>query len=140
MAKVMTLACRSGAYDCHTPPSQAHLLLPSVNEQFKLLKDEIQRKTNQRLVMKSNPERFTNLSVGLEYRNLGQAIHRLNQQLVELKKQFKQQTEESFESMFVRAAKNTLSSEEFDRLKVYAFRLLDEFRETTHLGDLNECR
>lgn len=138
MSKTMTLACRSGAYDCHTPPSQAHLLLPSVNEQFKHLKAEIERKTNQRLIVKSDPQRFTDWAVGLEYRNLGQEIHQLHQQLKALKTQFKQQTDESFDSMFVRAAKNMLPPDEFEQLKRYAWQLLDEFRDNTHLEITNE--
>ena len=69
----------------------------------------------------------------MEYRNLGQEINALNQQMVELKRRFKQQTEESFDTMFVRAAKNTLLPDEFERLKRYALQLLDEFREKTHL-------
>lgn len=134
MSKTMTLACHSGAYDCHTPPSESHLLLPSVSEQFKLLKDELQQKMDRRMQLKSDPARFTDLKVGLEYRNLGQAINELNLKIVELKRRFKQQTDESFDSMFVRAAKNTLHPDEFERLKRYAFQLLDEFRESTHLG------
>lgn len=116
-----------------TPPSQARLLLPSVDERFQLLKDQLQQKMNRRSQLKTDPERFTNWRVGLEYRNLGQAINELNLQLVDLKRLFKQQTEESFDSMFVRAAKNTLLPDEFERLKRYAFQLLTEFREKTHL-------
>lgn len=133
MGKVMALPCKSGAYDCHTPPSQAHLLLPSVDERFRLLRDQLQRAMDRRAQLKNDPRRLTDWSVGTEYRTLGQTIHELNQQIVALKKQFKQQTDESFETMFVRAAKNTLHPEEFERLKRYAFQLLDEFRENTHL-------
>ena len=136
MGKVMTLPCKSGAYDCHTQPSKAHLLLPSVDEQFRLLKDQLQQKMNRRSQLKTDPERFTDWRVSLEYRNLGQEINALNQQMVELKRRFKQQTEESFDTMFVRAAKNTLHPDEFERLKRYAFQLLTEFRENTHLGNV----
>jgi hypothetical protein len=109
------------------------LLLPSVDEHFRLLRDQLQRAMDRRAQLKNDPRRLTDWSVGTEYRTLGQTIHELNQQIVALKKQFKQQTDESFETMFVRAAKNTLRPEEFERLKRYAFQLLDEFRENTHL-------
>jgi exonuclease VII large subunit len=140
MGKVMTLPCKSGAYDCHTPQSQAHLLLPSVDEQFRLLKDQLQQKVNRRSQLKTDSERFTDWRVSLEYRNLGQEINALNQQMVELKRRFKQQTEESFDSMFVRAAQNTLHPDEFNRLRSYALQMLREFRESTHLGAPNERR
>lgn len=139
MSKVMTLACLSGAYDCHTPPSQTHLLLPSVQEQLVNLKVELEEKQELRALLKANPERFTNRRLGHEYRQLGAQIHSLHLQITELNRHFKQQTDESFESMFVRAARNTLHPDEFNRLKRYAFRLLDEFRENTHLGSLHEC-
>ena len=133
MGKVMTLACRSGAYDCNTPPSESHLLLPSVSERLMSLKSELKSCEERRLLLKTHPDRFTEIMMMQEYRKLGDRIFILQTQLRELKKEFKQQTNESFETMFVRAAKNTLLPEEFDRLKRYAFQLLNEFRENTHL-------
>jgi hypothetical protein len=133
MGKMMTLACRSGAYDCHTPPSAQPYLLPSVSERLTALKSELKACEERRLLLKNHPDRFTEIMMMQEYRKLGDRIFILQTQLRELKKEFKQQTNESFETMFVRAAKNTLLPEEFDRLKRYAFQLLNEFRENTHL-------
>lgn len=133
MGKVMALPCKSGAYDCHTPPSAQAYLLPSVSERLSALKKELKACEEQRLFLKTCPQRATNIDLAHEYRQVGARIHLLQAQLRELRAAFKQQTEESFETMFVRAAKNTLRPEEFERLKRYAFQLLDEFRENTHL-------
>lgn len=136
MGKVMTLPCKSGAYDCHTPPSAQPYLLPSVGERLATLKNELKATEERRLFLKECPQRFTDLALATEYREVGARIHLLQAQLRELRAAFKQQTEESFDTMYVRAAKNTLLPEEFERLKRYAFQLLTEFRETTHLETL----
>ena len=133
MGKVMTLPCKSGAYDCHTPPAVQAYLLPSVSERLSTLKQELKACEEQRLFLKACPQRVTNIDLAHEYRQVGARIHLLQAQLRELRAAFKQQTEESFDTMFVRAAKNTLLPDEFERLKRYAFQLLDEFREKTHL-------
>ena len=136
MGKVMTLPCRSGAYDCHTPPSAQAYLLPSVSERLSTLKSELKAKEERRLLLKTHPDRLTNTNIAIEYREVGDRIFILQTQLRELKKEFKQQTEESFDTMFVRAAKNTLLPEEFERLKRYTFQLLTEFRENAHLENV----
>ena len=136
MGKVMTLPCKSGAYDCHTPPSAQPYLLPSVSERLTALKSELKACEERRLLLKAHPDRFTEIMMMQEYREVGAKIHLLQAQLRELRAAFKQQTDESFETMFVRAAKNTLLPEEFERLKRYAFQLLNEFRENTHLENL----
>jgi hypothetical protein len=70
-----------------------------------------------------------------EYRLVGIRIKEIQDRIRNIDMEFKRQTDESFESMFVRAAKNTLLPEEFDRLKKYAFQMLNEFKEQTHLGE-----
>jgi exonuclease VII large subunit len=133
--KTMTLPCHSGAYDCHTPPDAKKFLLPSVAEERQSLRQELHEKQARRAELKQNFEREYDWALSREYKFLGTRIKEVQDRISEIDKEFKRQTEESFETMFVRAAKNTLLPEEFNRLKKYAFQMLDEFREQTHLGE-----
>lgn len=133
--KTMTLPCNSGAYDCHTPPDAKKFLLPSVAEERQNLLQELHEKQARRAELKQHPQRAFISLVQNEYRLVGIRIKEIQDRISEIDKEFKRQTDESFESMFVRAAKNTLLPDEFNRLKKYAFQMLDEFKEQTHLGE-----
>ena len=133
--KTMTLPCHSGAYDCHTPPDAKKFLLPSVAEERQCLLQELHEKQARRAELKQHPSRSFDYALSREYQALGARIKEVQDRISEIDKEFKRQTDESFESMFVRAAKNTLLPEEFNRLKRYAFQMLDEFKEQTHLGE-----
>ena len=133
--KTMTLPCHSGAYDCHTPPDAKKFLLPSVAEERQSLLQELHEKQARRAELKQHPQREFISLVQNEYRLVGIRIKEIQDRIRNIDMEFKRQTDESFESMFVRAAKNTLLPEEFDRLKKYAFQMLNEFKEQTHLGE-----
>lgn len=130
--KTMTLPCNSGAYDCHTPPDARKFLLPSVAEEHRALKKELAEKVVRRNALKEQAH-----TQSMEYQRLGSRIKEIQDRIAAINKEFRKQTEESFETMFVRAAKNILLPEEFARLKKYAFQMLDEFREQTHLDEIS---
>jgi len=133
--KTMTLPCNSGAYDCHTPPDAKKFLLPSVAEERQCLRQELFEKQARRAELKQHPSRSFDNALSREYQALGARIKEVQDRISEIDKEFRKQTEESFESMFVRAAKNVLLPDEFNRLKKYAFQMLNEFREQTHLEE-----
>lgn len=135
MTKTMTLPIRHGAYDCHTPPEARKFLLPSVAEERRTLSKHLKEKEERRKYLKGLPELFSDADFSREYRDLGMEINDIHQRLNVINCEFKKQTEESFESMFVRAAKNVLLPEEFERLKRYAFQMLNELSEQTHLDE-----
>lgn len=134
MSKTMTLPIKHGAYDCHTPPDALKFLLPSVAEERSSLIEKLEKVTARRASLKDVP-REDNNPLAQEYRTLGREICEINQRLNVLNTEFQKQAGESFESMFVRAAKNVLLPEEFERLKRYAFQMLREFQEQTHLNE-----
>lgn len=133
--KTMTLPCNSGAYDCHTPPDARKFLLPSVAEERQCLLQELYEKQARRAELKQHPQREFISLVQNEYRLVGNRIKEIQDRISTIDREFKRKTDESFETMFVRAAKNLLLPEEFARLKKYAFQMLDEFREQTHLDE-----
>ena len=104
-------------------------------EERQCLLHELHEKQARRAELKQHPHRAFDNALSREYQALGARIKEVQDRISEIDKEFKRQTDESFETMFVRAAKNVLLPEEFARLKRYAFQMLDEFKEQTHLGE-----
>lgn len=133
MKKTMTLSCPSGAYDVNTPDSARKYLLPSVAEEQQTLRNELKTKTERRIELAEQRKIRPTPVMGREYALLGERIHLIQVRLNEIRLQFKKQTDETPESMFMRAAHTMLTKEEFDRIKKYAEVMMREFKESVYL-------
>jgi exonuclease VII large subunit len=137
MTKVMTLNGSRGAYDVHTPDKARKYLFPSVQEERETLRKRLETISEQRKPLKEQIKRdFPRITLSpsqlKKYHELGEETAQINNRLSELKEIVQQQTDENFETLFVRAAKNLLSEEQFQRIKDYTHVLMNELRETVY--------
>jgi len=148
----MTLSPRSGSYDVNTPVDARGYLLPSTQERIQYLRAEVERLQKRRAVLceqlgspvMRNIKRYKNREflqklfppeVLKEYFEVGELLNTYNREISLLNTHLQQTTDESFETMFVRAAKNMLPSEEFNRLKHYTHMLMDELAKSVCLPE-----
>lgn len=151
--KVMTLnGGNRGSYDCHTPASAIRYLLPSVSEKRQQIVNELaelNRKSNAVYEQLGCPNKVNlrkyrdkiyqqtrhNPILLKEYLDYCKRIHDLNIQLEQMNNKFKNQIEETIDSMFVRAARNLLNDEEFNRILNYARVMMNELHEQVYLEE-----
>lgn len=146
----MTLSPRSGGYDVNTPVDARGYLLPSTQERIQYLHAKMDRLQERREVlygMLGHPnargikhykhhefeQRRFPPELLKEYFDVGEQISAYCSELNTLNKHLRQTTDESFETMFVRAAKNILPPEEFARVKKYTNLLMTELADTVCL-------
>ena len=151
--KVMTLnGGNRGSYDCHTPTSSIRYLLPSVYERRQQIVNELaelNRKSNAVYEQLGCPNKVNirkyrdkvyqqtrhNPILLKEYLDYCKRIHDLNIQLEQMNNKFKNQIEETIDSMFVRAARNLLNDGEFNRILNYARVMMNELHEQVYLEE-----
>jgi len=151
--KVMTLnGGERGSYDCNTPASSIRYLLPSVSEKRQQIVNELAQlniksnavyeqlgcpnKVNLRKYRDKIYQQTRHPPLLLKkYLDYCKRIHDLNMQLNQLNHQFKNQIEETTDSMFVRAARNLLNDEEFNRILTYSKVMMAELHEQVHLEE-----
>lgn len=148
----MTLNASRGSYDVNTPVEARKYLLPSVAERREQIMSEVkflEARRDALLEQLGNPNR-KNLKkhkgfeydqklyppkLLKEYFGIGDRLLTLYNEMKEINSQFVEATDETFETMFIRAAKNMLLPDDFDRVHKYAERMMGDLMRDTHVGD-----
>lgn len=145
MAKVMALM----GDEINVPSRARKYLYPSIEEQRLSIREEKARLEEQREELynalgrpnKGNLKRFKGVEFTQKMYNprtlkrffeIGEDLNKLGTRFAELDREFTKLTSETYESMFLRAAKNMLQPEDFERIDRYTEYLLTELRSQVH--------
>jgi hypothetical protein len=141
----MTLNGSRGSYDVHTPKGARKYLFPSIEEKRLALRAEKVELEEEREELYNRLGRPNKNNIrkhrGAEHEQgrfpvqtlkrffeCGQRIAEIGEAFSDLEKEFQQVTSENYETTFVRAAKNLLPPDTFERVDKYTHLLLRELR------------
>lgn len=128
----------------NTPADAVRYLLPSLLEEREALKKELQACSEEQRTLYEQlgrpgkawlrNQRLNSHPPPLlaRYFEVMDRIPAIHQRLSVLKNEFRQQTDESFPTLFIRAAKNMLSPEQFARIQDYARLLMRELQDQVY--------
>jgi hypothetical protein len=145
MAKIMALS----GDEANTPSRARKYLYPSVEEQRLAMREEkaLLEEQHEKIYNalgrpnKRNLKRFKGVEFTQKfydahalkrYFSIGEDLNNLGHRYAALDREFTRITSETYESMFLRAAKNMLTPEEFERVDRYTEYMLTELRRQVH--------
>lgn len=152
MTKVMTLTAHNGSYDVNTPDKARKYLYPSAQEKLEELKQEIKELRVKRQMLYESLGKPNKVNVKrhigheweqnrfppkmlIEYFSIGDRLFNISTEISALNKSIHEQTDETFDTMFVRAARNWLSPEQFDAIRRYTRQLLKELNDSVYVEE-----